>query len=195
MSMARAVPLSTPTPPTGISAAVVATGQPIPPIERIKIFSPTQWEEFVPEWADSLRARYSLVERCGGAGDMGRDIIATCLNPADGWDNYQCKHYNHPLRPSDIWVELGKLAYYTKRGDYSYPRRYNFVAPQGAGTRLSNLLKKPAEVRAGLTAAWNDHCRNGITTTAPVDLDQAMKDYIAFFRLLHLCRLTASTPH
>ena len=178
MSKVITVPLPTPTMPTSVSAGVVASGQPIPPIERIKIFSATQWEEFVLEWADSLRAEYSLVERCGGAGDMGRDIIATCADQKDGWDNYQCKHYKDPLSPAGIWVELGKLVYYTKRGDYSYPIRYFFVAPQGAGTKLSNLFKKPNELRAGLIAAWNDHCRNRITKTATVNLDQELEDYL-----------------
>lgn len=59
-------PLPAPTAITGVSADVVAKGQPIPPIERIKIFSDTQWEEFVLEWADSLRTEYRLVERRGG---------------------------------------------------------------------------------------------------------------------------------
>jgi hypothetical protein len=73
---------------------------------------------------------------------------------------------------------LGKLVYYTKRGYYSYPRRYFFVAPQGAGTKLSNLFKKPRELRNCLIAAWNDHCRDGITNSATVDLDQELRDYI-----------------
>jgi hypothetical protein len=48
---------------TAASADVVMTGLPIPPIERIRIFSPRQWEDFVLEWADSLRNQYGLVER------------------------------------------------------------------------------------------------------------------------------------
>jgi hypothetical protein len=171
-------PLPAPTAITGVSADVVAKGQPIPPIERIKIFSDTQWEEFVLEWADSLRTEYRLVERRGGAGDMGRDIIATCMNEKDGWDNFQCKHYRAPLTPSDVWIELGKLVYYTYIGEYTYPRRCHFVAPQGAGTKLSNLLKKPDELRAGLIAAWNDKCRSKITSTTMVELDTTLRTYL-----------------
>jgi len=178
MSKATTVPIPVPTITTGFSASVVVSGQPIPPIERIKIFGATQWEEFVLEWVDSLRTKYSLVERCGSAGDMGRDIIATCADPTDGWDNYQCKHYDHSLQPSDIWLELGKLVYYTKRGDYSYPRKYYFVAPQGAGTTLSNLFKQPSQLRAGLIAAWDKKCRGGITSTATIGMDQDLRNYI-----------------
>ena len=94
------------------------------------------------------------------------------------WDNYQCKHYGDSLKPSDIWVELGKLAYYTKRGDYSYPRRYYFIAPRGAGTKLSNLLKKPGELRSELLKQWDAHCRDRITKTELVECDAAMRDHI-----------------
>ena len=130
------------------------------------------------EWADSLRFEYQRVERCGGAGDMGRDIIATCMNQEDGWDNFQCKHYRAPLTPSDVWIELGKVVHYTHIGEYTYPRRYYFVAPQGAGTKLSNLLKKPDELRAGLIAAWDTKCHSKITSTAMIELDIKLRTYL-----------------
>ena len=161
-----------------ISADVVATGLPIPPIERIRIFSDSQWEDFVLEWADSLRDQYGAVERCGGAGDMGRDIIAfDKANPVI-WDNYQCKHYKAGLAPSDIWVELGKLVYYTHINEYTYPRKYSFVAPQGAGTRLSNLLRKADKLKAQLIDNWEKHCKNGITSTATIELDATLRAYL-----------------
>jgi hypothetical protein len=28
-----------------------------------------EWEDFVLEWAHSLKAKYGAVEKCGGAGD------------------------------------------------------------------------------------------------------------------------------
>lgn len=167
--------------PTGAitaSADVVAAGLPIPPIERIRIFSDRQWEDFVLEWADSLRDQYGAVERCGGAGDMGRDIIAfDKANPVI-WDNYQCKHYKDGLTPGDIWVELGKLVYYTHINEYTYPRKYFFVAPQGAGTKLSNLLRKAETLKAQLIDNWEKHCKNGITSTAVVDLDASLRAHI-----------------
>ena len=175
-------PVSIPVPPApsvGPAAHNVAFGQPVHPEDRIKIFSDTQWERFVQEWVDSLRDSYKDVERCGGAGDMGRDVIATVKeDAATTWDNYQCKHYAAPLAPSDIWIELGKLVYYTKRGDYSYPRRYYFIAPRGAGTKLSNLLKKPDSLRSELFDNWNGYCREKITSTENVELDDEMKTYI-----------------
>ncbi|QNM96719.1 hypothetical protein H9L41_23725 [Chitinimonas koreensis] len=167
-----------PEPPPGLAADVVASGQPVHPEDRIKLFSDRQWEVFIQEWVDSLRDDYDLVERCGGAGDMGRDVIAMVKGGSGVWDNYQCKHYGDSLKPSDIWVELGKLAYYTKRGDYERPRRYYFIAPKGVGTKLSNLLRKPEELKSELLKQWDAHCREGITTTEKVECDAAMKAHI-----------------
>lgn len=165
--------------PPGLTADVVATGLPIHPEERVRLFSPDQWERFVQEWVDSLRDDYELVERCGGAGDMGRDVIATVTGGSGAWDNYQCKHYQKALAPGDVWVELGKLVYYTLKGEYPYPRRYYFVAPQGVGPKLSNLLKKPDRLRADLLTNWNTTCRTAITKTEVVECDAVMRAHIA----------------
>lgn len=177
--MTTTSPMPTPKAAT-TSASAVATGHSIPPIERIKIFSNSQWEDFVLEWADSLREKYKRVERCGGAGDMGRDVIAftSAEDGTEVWDNYQCKHYDHPLRPSDIWLELGKLVYYTYTGKFSYPREYFFVAPQGAGTELANLFRRPEELRDRLFTNWDKHCSKKITKTTEIPLDDSITTYI-----------------
>jgi hypothetical protein len=176
--MISSTPLPAPTDGAAASADVVAAGLPIPPIERIRIFSDSQWEDFVLEWADSLRDQYSTVERCGGAGDMGRDIIAFDKTNPVVWDNYQCKHYKAALAPGDIWVELGKLVYYTYINEYTYPRKYFFVAPQGAGTKLSNLLRKADKLKDQLIDNWEKHCKNGITSTADVELNATLRVYL-----------------
>lgn len=168
-----------PAPPPGLAADIVASGPPVHPEDRIKLFSDKQWELFVQEWVDSLEDQYDLVERCGSAGDMGRDVIAHVKGDNGAWDNYQCKHYKESLKPGEIWIELGKLAYYTLKGEYTYPRRYFFIAPLGAGTKLSNLLKKPEKLRAGLLANWDKECREGITKTEVVECDDTMKAHIA----------------
>jgi hypothetical protein len=179
MSRPRTVPLLTPPDPDEeVSADGVQHGQLIPAIDRIKLFSDGQWEEFVLEWAHSLRDTYERVERCGGAGDMGRDVIAYVPGGQGEWDNYQCKHYKNRLTPTDTWLELGKLAFYTWRGEYTYPRRYYFVAPQGVGTKLSNLLRKPEDLRAELFTKWDTYCRDSITLTETVELESALRTYI-----------------
>jgi hypothetical protein len=176
--MISSTPLPSPAGGTAASSDVVAAGLPVPPIERLRIFSAGQWEDFVLEWADSLRDQYGTVERCGGAGDMGRDIIALDKTNPAVWDNFQCKHYKAGLTPGDVWVELGKLVYYSFIKEYTYPRRYVFVAPQGAGTKLSNLLRKPDSLKSQLIENWDKHCKAGITSTAEIELDADLRAYL-----------------
>ncbi len=161
-----------------LTVDVVMSGPLIHPEDRIKLFSADEWEKFIQEWVDSLRNEYELVERCGGAGDMGRDIIAIVKDGNGMWDNYQCKHYGNSLTPSDIWVELGKLAYYTKRGEYECPRHYYFIAPKGAGIKLANLLRKPEDLKRQLLKNWDTYCRDGITITEKVECCPAMQAHI-----------------
>lgn len=177
----------------------IRSGPAIPPIERVKLFSSGQWEAVVDEWASSL-SDYGLVERAGGAGDMGCDVIATVdpSDPKSAWDNFQCKHYDHPLAPSDIWVELGKLCYYTYVGEYSVPRVYRFVAPQGIGTKLLKLLKKPENLREELIANWPAKCTKQITSTKDVPLEGALLAHIQAFdfsRIGHLPTLRLIEQH
>lgn len=148
----------------------------IPPIDRLKLYNCNEWEQFITEWVNSLDKQYIRVESLGGAGDMGRDVVAY-INDNE-WDNYQCKHYNHPLHPSDIWIELGKLIYYTYTGDFSCPRKYYFIAPQGAGTKLSNLLKKPESIKSELIKNWENYCKSNITKKHDVPLDEALLTHL-----------------
>ena len=99
MDKIETVPIPSPGEPSPMSPEAVVSGIPTPPIERIRLFGDRQWEEFVLEWVDALRTRYDRVERCGGPGDMGRDVIGFLSSEHDLWDNYQCKHYGAPLAP------------------------------------------------------------------------------------------------
>jgi len=183
----------------GADPLEIRSGPSIPPIERIKLFSPSQWEAVVDEWASSL-PDYKLVERAGGAGDMGCDVIATVdpANPNGNWDNYQCKHYDHPLAPSDIWVELGKLCYYTHIGEYSVPHAYRFVAPHGIGTKLLNLLKRPEKLREELIDNWSSKCTTKITSTMSVPLEGTLLAHVQSFdfsRIGHVPTLKLIEQH
>lgn len=202
--MSNTVPLPTPPDPPPVHTDTVAMGTPVLPIQRIKLYSGEEWEVFVLEWAHSLQSTYSRVDRCGSAGDMGRDIVAyPDENNTHLWHNYQCKHYNHALCPGDIWAELGKLLYYTYRGEFSYPSKYWFVAPQGAGTSLAKLLDRPEELRQGLIKNWDRRCRKGITSTEEVPLDGQLREYLdgldftvfAYVPPLRLIDQHRSTPY
>ena len=191
----KTVPLQEIPPLSGpLPAESAITGQYVPPIERLRIMSPAQWEDFVLEWAHSLKHKYEVVERCGSAGDQGRDVVAykTKSDPAV-WDNYQCKQYPKPLTPGDIWIELGKLCYYTFIGEYLSPREYYFVAPHGAGNSLSKLLRNATLLRSGLIKEWDNHCRTKITSTKEIALEDKLLAHITAFNFSNIHALSPLT--
>jgi hypothetical protein len=150
---------------------------------RVRGFSPDDWEEFIEEWASSLKGDYLKVRRFGGSGDLGVDIAGFCTDQGfvGVWDNYQCKRYDHPLRPGDIWVEIGKIIYYSHLGEYIPPRRHYFVCSQGIGTSLEKLLNNPFELKTKAAENWDKHCLNDITSTAAVPLADALASYFDAF--------------
>lgn len=154
----------------------------IPAIEQLRIFSPSQWEDFVLEWTHSLKKRYERVERCGGAGDLGRDVVAFVTADQQGaWHNYQCKHYKDPLQPNQIILELGKLCYYSYKGLFTPPEKYFFVAPQGAGNTLSRLLRNPIEIKKLLIKEWASKCAEKITKKEKVVLEGELLNFVKNF--------------
>lgn len=165
------------------SSAHVQAGVPIPKAIRVKNFSSDEWEAFIEEWAFSLDSSYVKVRRFGGAGDYGVDIAGFCTDKGfeDTWDNYQCKRYSDPLRPSDIWIELGKIIYYSHIGEYTPPRKHYFVASLGIGTTLEKLLNKPTELHNKLKENWAGHCKSKITTTKEIELSGNILSYVDAF--------------
>lgn len=173
-----------PKPPTRTASVEhVSSGLPIPKVMRIRTFSPDDWEDFIEEWSTSLSGTYVKVRRFGGSGDLGVDIAGfTSENGFQGdWDNYQCKHYGHPLRPSDIWVEIGKVVYYSYKKEYLPPRRYFFVASQGISTSLEQLLNNPDALKDKARQNWEKHCEKRITSTEKIPLTGPLKDYFSTF--------------
>lgn len=165
------------------SATNVSVGLPIPKIKRVQLFSPAEWEEFIAEWANSLKEDYRRVAKLSGSGDMGLDVVGfdSDLGFQGEWDNYQCKHYAKPLAPSDIWVEIGKLIYYTFLGDFTVPRRYYFVASKDVGTTLQRLLGSADKLKAEMRGNWPTHCENGITSKQNVKLVGDLEKYFNEF--------------
>jgi hypothetical protein len=160
----------------------IGSGMNFPVAKLIELLEPAQWEEFTEEWATSLKS-YKEVERWSGPGDMGRDIVAftTDKKYRGPWDNYQCKRYAQKLGPSDVWVEFGKIVYYTFRGEFSVPANYYFVASKGVGLKLKSLLADPAKLHAELIANWDVSCKNGISDTVEIPLDGALLGYLNKF--------------
>src|SRR4051794_22844634 len=113
-------------PPANPNALVAPVGVTL--ANRLALYSSGEWEVFIVEWMQGFQPAYNHAERLGGAGDKGRDVVGYTGLPGSNppWDNYQCKHYAKPLQPSEIWIELGKMCYYSWKGDFSPPRKYRF---------------------------------------------------------------------
>lgn len=164
----------------------ILLGTPTSPIVKLKTLSSDDFEAFIEEWAYGyLKAKgiYSFVQHTPGSGDKGRDVIGWIEPPGPlaKWDNYQCKHYDHPLMPSDIWLELGKLCFYTFNKEYTVPERYYFVAPQGVGPDLGDYLNNPESLRKALKQEWDKKCKNKITKGKALPLEGQLLAYVEQF--------------
>jgi hypothetical protein len=167
-------------PSTMTTATQLQSGPVIDPLKRLFLYSADEWEGFIDEWASAcLKAKYKKVERFTGAHDKGIDVVGFADEGLlmGVWDNYQCKHYDHALYPSDAWPEIGKMLWYSFKGHYKPPRDYFFAAPRGTGTTLSQLLANPAALKAELKKVWDKDCRDKITTTGSVSL---MGDFVQY---------------
>ena len=180
--------LTLPTAPTeACTPEQILYGPPVEPEHRIKGYSEDEFENFIREWAfyhKQLRLKqYVQVGKFGGAGDMGRDVVGYIDQPSSGGklDIYQCKHYGHGLRPGDVWVELGKLCYYTFKDAFSVPEEYRFVCSENVGPELGRLLENPEDLRARLIAEWPKHVEKKITTKKPIKLEDKLLDYVRAF--------------
>lgn len=157
---------------------------PFPPLERLRAMSHEAYEDFILEWAHGYLSKkeesgYTQVYRSGGAGDMGRDIIA--ILDQNIWDNYQCKHYDHALYPGDIWLELGKLCYYTFNGHYTIPRNYYLVAPYGVGSDLQDYIRNPSTINPELAHQWEKKCELKIVSKQLIKLEGDFQKHIENF--------------
>lgn len=158
-------------------------GQPIPPQQRVQIYSSDEWEEFIYEWVHYQKTVYVKVVRQTGSGDMGIDVAGyTDSHGLLGkWDNFQCKHYSEPLSITDACKEIAKILWYSFNGEYASPRAYYFVAPKGCGTSLSKTLSSPQKLKSEVKSRWDKSCKNSITTTQSVELIGDFYDYFEKF--------------
>lgn len=163
--------------------AQIGSGMNFPLVKLVQILPPDDWEGFTEEWAHSLEPGYNKVVRFTGAGDMGRDVVGFSSEEYFNgpWDNYQCKRYGVQLQPAHIWVELGKIIYYSHIGEFKPPQNYYFAASMDIGLKLKKLLTKPAELKKLLTDNWEGYCRDGITETASIPLEGDLNAYLDAF--------------
>ncbi|HIP13381.1 MAG TPA: hypothetical protein EYG73_11780 [Arcobacter sp.] len=169
-----------------ITAQEISQGAYVSPIDKLKLISADDWEILTEEWVDLKQDVYLKSERPAGAGDMGIDIVAYITDPKSDprnyeWDCYQCKRYNHSLSPSDIWIELGKIIYYTFEEKYPIPKKYYLIATQGIGTKLNKMLQDISILKEGLKDNWDKYCKKKITTTEEIVLEGNFLDHFESF--------------
>lgn len=150
------------------------------PIKLLQAMSPDDYEDVIEEWQrDYLEKKYVRVERLGGTGDKGRDIVCTKEN--GNWINYQCKRYLKRLTPSIALIEMGKLLYYCSKSDFQPPEKYYFISPKGVTVKLRDLLNDSDSLRNEIKTKWNTSCRTKILTNTPIELEGGLLDYIDNF--------------
>jgi hypothetical protein len=160
----------------------VEVGLPVSKTVRLRNFSPDEFEQFVQEWLTTLPSQYDSVKKSSGAGDKGIDVAGfyTQHKLKGEWDNYQCKQYSNELRPTDVYVELGKIIYYSFKKEYIPPRRYFFVSRLGVGTKLERMIQKGV-IKSELEKNWDSYCKTKITKDLEIPLVGDLKDYFDGF--------------
>jgi len=136
-------------------------------------------EEFVRQWV-LKKTDYIEVERFTGTGDMGRDIVGflSSQRHEGTWHNYQCKQYGRTL-PTDTGIlELGKVLYYSFKGEFTAPDKFFFVAPRGINRNLKTLIFKPSLFKATIIAEWDKYCAKSIVENEYIPLDDSLKAFI-----------------
>lgn len=160
-----------------LTALDVSKGMPITALTRLGTMDSGTWEDFTLELVSCLRPSYKKVVRCGGGGDMGRDVIGYM---SDCWENYQCKYYDKKLSVAEAVLEVGKIIYYSYIGEYELPRKYYFVSPKGNGTNLIKVLSDPSgeKMKSELIVRWDKVCKDEITKKQAIELDDDLLKYI-----------------
>lgn len=163
-----------------IDIELCGTDANIPPINKVHIMDEDSFEEFILEWLYATKNnQYNKMQRIGGAGDKGRDVIA--YYPDNSVDYYQCKHYNKPIGPNDFYVELGKLCYYTFCGEIKIPSNYYIVASNDIGHSLHDMLDNHELLKSNLIQNWEKKCKTKITSKQEIILEGELLEYVKKF--------------
>lgn len=85
------------------------------------------------------------------------------------------------LGPSNFYLELGKLCYYTYKKEIPVPKEYYIIASHDVGPSLQDLIDNPSQLLAKLKENWDTYCKSKITKLAEVQLDNPFSEHINSF--------------
>lgn len=157
------------------------SGNNIPDIKLFSLVSEDDFELMTEQWLFSLKDNYRYIKRIGGSRDQGRDIFAYQDENLRLLDIYQCKHYEKKLTPSDIYLEIGKLLYYTFTEEYVIPQNYFIVSSKGCGTALTKLIESPDKIKKSIIQNWSSKCKSSITKEKNIELKDKFKIFVENF--------------
>lgn len=83
--------------------------------------------------------------------------------------------------PTNYYLELGKLCYYTYKKEIPVPKEYFIIASNDVGTSLQDLIDNPSTLITKLIENWDTYCKTKITKTVEIPLDAPFLDYINSF--------------
>ena len=101
---------------------------------------------------------------------MGRDIIAICSAPGDRVETTSASITRTPCAQQISGQSLGSSYTTQDVGITRIPGSIFLLPLRALGQSFPTFSRSPDELRVGLIAAWDDHCRNSITTTASLTL-------------------------
>ena len=163
-----------------IDIELYGTDTHILPIDKVHVMDEDSFEQFTLEWLYGCKkSKYSSIRKIGGAGDKGRDVVAYYYDGSV--DYYQCKHYNTALTPSNYYLELGKLCYYTYNKDIPIPKNYFIIASNDVGSSLQDYIDNPPKLLSNLITNWDKYCKTKITKTTEVLLNDSFLDHVNSF--------------
>ena len=152
----------------------------------LKTMDEDTYEEMVASWAywclkENDGRKYEDVMRIGGSGDKGVDVIAYYDQVTNKCDIYQCKHYNHPVKKSEIIAELGKFLYFMSIGDLPVPESYFLMAPQDLSSQFLHLYERPEELKQTIINSWDKDIAGHIEKGESHLLEGDLKAFVEAF--------------
>lgn len=61
--------------------------------------------------------------------------------------------------PTNYYLELGKLCYYTYKKEIPVPKKYFIIASNDVGTSLQDLIDNPSTLITKLIENWDTYCK------------------------------------
>lgn len=162
---------------------------------QVLALSDSELEQFVRDWIDAKKPKYSEVESFTGSGDLGRDVVGFLSDKRHegDWHNYQCKQYAKRLPTDGALLEIGKILYYAHKGEFSVPTAYFFVTPRGVNRNLERLIFNPSQFKTELIQNWDKYCAKSIVDGDTINLTSELQEVVESFKFESIRRIDLSS--